>query len=153
MQSPSVYLAGPILGCDKDEANTWRHEVAAKLAAHNIVGISPLRRQLEPSHKGKYGLGTRKTTGSKNIFDVKNCDMTLAYLPKMPEGRHQSYGTLLEIGWAYALGKSVILVTDDPEVRDHMVIDFCANWVTDTLEKGTEIAINILSGYAGGKNV
>ena len=38
-----VYLAGPIMYCDRAEANDWRYEVANNLMEGGLVGISPLR--------------------------------------------------------------------------------------------------------------
>ncbi len=52
---PTVYLAGPIAGCDKGEANDWRWHVAGKLRASGIVGISPLR--CEPLVGERYMVG------------------------------------------------------------------------------------------------
>src|ERR1700724_2613431 len=120
-----VYLAGPIVGRTKGEANSWRHKVAAELAAHGIVGISPLR--CEPIHGERYGtgypdpcFGTAKAIGAKNRFDVKAADIILAY---MPAEHALSLGTLGEIFWADAYGKQVILVSDNPTVLNHPVID------------------------------
>jgi nucleoside 2-deoxyribosyltransferase len=84
---------------------------------------------------------------------VKNCDMVLAYLPLPPAGRDQSWGTLMEIAWARALDKQVILVTDDPRVVAHPVVNACAGWVLPHLDDGVEVAVGILGGYVGGKNV
>ena len=158
MSKPTVYLAGPILGLTGDEANDWRYKIAARLAEANIIGVSPLR--CEPLIGKHYApqyndpkFGTARAIGSKNMFDVRACDMSLIYLPKPAEGRHQSYGTLLELGWAFAWRRLTVLVTDDPEIRSHPVVNFCANWVLDDLEDAVTVIISILSGYNGGKNV
>jgi nucleoside 2-deoxyribosyltransferase len=159
MNHKFVYLAGPVLGCYKGEANDWRHQVAAELNFNGgIIGISPLR--CEPIIGEKYGLGgvdpkfgTARVIKAKNMFDTKNCDLVFAYMPKPPAGRHASFGTICEIAWGHALGKPVILVTDDPEVRDHPVINASCDWVLETLDEGLEVCIGILGGYCGGKNV
>jgi len=102
---PKVYLAGPIDGTTEDEAKQWRSDVSTMLEAHNIKGISPLR--CEPPIDGVYDakesiqqndkrFGTARAIGGKNFFDVQNCDMVLAYMPKI------SVGTVIEIGWARA---------------------------------------------------
>jgi nucleoside 2-deoxyribosyltransferase len=154
----TVYLAGPILGCTKTEANDWRINVADRLKEHGITGISPLR--CEPLIGERYGVqysdpkfGTARAIGSKNIFDVRNCDLTLAYLPKLPDGRHQSYGTIAELAWAFALGRPAILVTDDQEIAEHPVLNSCAGWLLSSLDDAVDVAIGILDGYCGGKNV
>lgn len=157
-----VYLAGPILNCTKGEANDWRTYVDDKLQPHNIVGISPLR--CEPLIGERYTaiyedprFGTSRAIGAKNKFDVKTCDMTLAYLPKKPfdavENWHQSWGTMGEIFWADAYDRLVVCVTDDPEVAKHPVINACCPWLLNNLDDAIDTAIGILGGYAGGKNI
>lgn len=160
MHAPrTVYLAGPILGCTGPEANHWRRDVAAILKTHNITGVSPLRCEplIGDKYEGTYDsdprFGTAKAIASKNLFDVKNCDITIAYLPKPPEGRTQSYGTLCEVVWAYAFGKPAIIVSDDPKIMSHPCIAVCAAWMVPTMEQAIDICIGILGGYNGGKNV
>lgn len=154
----TVYLAGPILDCTKDQANDWRQYVADKLSPHGIIGISPLR--CEPLIGERYSMqyqdpkfGTARAIGSKNVFDVKNCDMTLAYFPTPPADRHQSYGTICELSWAYLLGRPAVLVTDDLGISEHPVINACAGWLLPNLDDAVEVLIGVLAGYVGGKNV
>lgn len=167
----TVYLAGPILGCTVGEANDWRKHVAEKLKDFGIRGVSPLR--CEPIVGEKYSadypnqkFGVPRAIAAKNRFDVENCDMTLAVLPKPPEGRTQSFGTIIEIGWADEKGKQVILVTDDPAVIRHPVIDAAVDWkfwpglddehktMEDCFNSAIEVLDGVLGGYiAGRKNV
>lgn len=157
----NVYLAGPILGCTKGDANNWRYAVASALKPHGIVGISPLR--CEPLIGERYAptysdpkFGTEKAIGSKNLFDVQVCDMILAYLPKPDEPEPtwtQSYGTLAEIAWGKALQKPVIVVTNDQKVATHPVIGFCANWMLSDMGAALDVVVGILGGYNGGKHV
>lgn len=157
-----VYLAGPINGCDLGEANDWRREVDKLLSARSdgqIIGISPLR--CEPLIGARYGFGypedprfgTSKAIVSKNLFDVQNCDITLAYFPTPPEGRPQSGGTMAEVSWAFALGKRAIIVSEDPYIINHPVYQATAGWLVPTLDEGVDVCVGILGGYTGGKNV
>jgi hypothetical protein len=84
-----IYLAGPIFGATGAEANDWRKDMTARLASHNIVGISPLR--CEPIVGERYDtqyadpcFGTAKAIVSKNFLDLVKCDFTLVYMPKPP---------------------------------------------------------------------
>ena len=158
MSKKHVYLAGPILGCTGSEANDWRQLVDRNFNELGIIGISPLR--CEPLIGERYTaehpdprFGTARAIAAKNRFDVRNCDITLAFLPKPEEGRTQSYGTLVEIAWADAYGKQVILVSDDPKILAHPVIDACVDWKLGTLEEAIDVCIGVLDGYVGGKNV
>jgi len=153
-----VYLAGPICGCTHSEANDWRVWVVAKLKEHGIVGISPLR--CEPlvgeRYSSVYGdprFGTARAIGSKNVFDVMNCDMVLAYLPKQADGRPQSYGTICELAWGFAFRRPTILVSDDKYVMEHPVLNTCAGWLISDLQQAVDVCVGILGGYNGGKNV
>lgn len=153
-----VYLAGPIMGCSIGEANDWRKYVDQAFREYRIVGISPLR--CEPSIDGEYKIayedpkfGTARAIGSKNMFDTANCDLVLAYLPSPPPGKWPSLGTVGEIAWAHALRKPVIVVTNDPVLKQHPIINYCANWMLDTLDEAIEVCIGLLDGYEGGKNV
>jgi nucleoside 2-deoxyribosyltransferase len=152
---PTVYLAGPIAGCNQAEANDWRVEVRGKLANFGVVGISPLR--CEPIVGERYMLnyadpkfGTARAISSKNLFDVRHCDMILAYLPRDINERRPSYGTICELAWAHVLGKPTVLVTDDPVLREHPVINVNAGWVLDTLDEAVEVLVGVLTVYGLG---
>jgi len=156
--SRTVYLAGPILGCTEGEANDWRKGVSDVLKPHDIIGISPLR--CEPIRGERYGtgnddprFGTALAIASKNLFDVLNTDMTIAYLPRPAPGREQSWGTIVEIAWAKAFNKPAIIVSDHEKVLTHPVVLSCAAWIVPTLLDAEDICIGILAGYVGGKNV
>jgi nucleoside 2-deoxyribosyltransferase len=153
MKRPTVYLAGPIEGCTKGEANDWRIDAINHLACYGIAGISPLR--CEPIIGERYNIehvdpkfGTARAIGSKNVFDARTCDMTLVYLPKVLNARRPSYGSIIELAWAHVLGKPTVLVTDDPTVREHPVVNACAGWLLDDLDDGLEVAVGILAAYA-----
>ena len=159
----TVYLAGPILGCTLGEANDWRRGMDGWLKDFGIRGVSPLR--CEPIvgeiYSAEYPdqrFGVPRAIAAKNRFDVENCDMTLAFLPKPPEGRTQSFGTIIEIGWADRAGKQIILVTDDPKIIAHPVIDAAVDWKFfpgmdnkhPDLESCFKSAVDVLDGVLGG---
>jgi nucleoside 2-deoxyribosyltransferase len=154
-----VYLAGPILGCNRAEANDWRHYVAEQLRPHGIVGISPLR--CEPligsvytsTYDGDKKFGSAKAIGGKNFFDMRACCAAIASLPLARPGGVPSVGTLAEIGALRAMDKAVCLVTDDPFMQAHPVLNYCADWVLDSYEEAVDLMIGLLTGYNGGKNV
>ena len=146
----TVYLAGPIAGCTEGEAKDWRAKVNAKLADHNIMGISPLR--CEPATDGRYDIstvqggdkrfGTAQAIGSKNEFDARTCDMILVYLPS------KSVGTIIELGWGKALNKPVIVVTTDPYLSQHPVIQHCSSWSLCNLDDAVDVIIGVLGDFA-----
>jgi len=156
-----VYLAGPVLGQTKGQANIWRQQVDAALrdcTDGQIVGISPLR--CEPAIGSVYAanyadpkFGSARAISSKNLYDTKNCDITLVYLPPPVKGQPVSLGAIIELAWAYALGKPTVLVTEDPRMLSHPLVSTCSSWVVPNLEDAIVLIIGILDGYEGGKNV
>src|SRR5690606_25056357 len=149
----SVYLAGPITDRTRDEANDWRLYVTNALAPYNIQGISPLR--CEPLTGDRYTtsspdprFGVPRAIASKNFLDVQMCDITLCYLPKELNDQRLSIGTIIELAWAHALRKPTVLVTDDPLLTEHPVVQANAGWIVPTLEEGIDVVIGILGDYA-----
>jgi nucleoside 2-deoxyribosyltransferase len=148
-----VYLAGAIAGLTEGEAKDWRTYFSDLLSPYGIIGISPLR--CEPTVNGRYDLnyddplfGQSRTIFAKNMFDVKNTDMTLAYLPLPAAGKRSSYGTMWEVGAARALGKPVIIVSNDPIIKAHPLFGGTCDWSLDTLEQAAKVCVGILGHYA-----
>lgn len=149
MSKPHVYLAGPIAGCTESEANDWRDMIFDQLQDVGIIGVSPLR--CEPIHGPLYGtgypderFGTARAIASKNLLDVTRCDLTVCYFPS---NKVLSKGTLIELAWAHALGKPTILVTEDPSLIEHPVVQANASWVVPTLEDAVDIIVGVLEVY------
>lgn len=148
----TVYLAGSITGMKYGEANDWRNEAIERLAKSGIIGVSPLR--CEPLRGDTYTptsadpkFGTARAIASKNMMDVKTCDLTLCYMPVALNENWPSVGTILELGWAHALGKPTILVTDHPRLVDHPVVQVNAGWILGTLEEAYEVIEGIYGVY------
>lgn len=149
----TVYLAGPIGGCDYKEANDWRSRVSAALESYGIRGISPLR--CEPLMGERYEVasgdprfGTPRAIASKNLLDVRSCDMTLCYLPRELNDRQPSYGTVGELFWAHGANKPTILVTDCPYLQRHPVVQAASSWSLTTLDEALEVIVGVLGDYA-----
>jgi len=149
---PSIYLAGPITAKTIKEANDWRDDVIAKLAVRGIIGVSPLR--CEPPRGERYTLsdadpkfGTARAIASKNVSDVRDCKLTLAYLPTVLNDPWPSLGTICELSWAHMLGKPTILVSDDRRITEHPVINANAGWIVGTLDEAVEIIVGIYGVY------
>lgn len=147
----SVYLAGPIAGLTDGQARGWRDHVSERLAQHGIRGISPLR--CEPPTKDKFDDATKLNKAfcseilAKNTFDVRNTDLTLAYLP-IPKNNRHSYGTMWEVGATRILGKPVVIVTDDPILQTHPLFGGTIDWVFTDLDEATTKCISLLEDYA-----
>lgn len=93
-----IYLCGPINGCSDSECNSWRDE--ARL--HFSDTLDPMRRD----YRGREGDCVNEIV-ELDKKDVDDCDIVLANCPK------PSYGTSMEIMYAYMTGKSVVSVVPD----------------------------------------
>jgi hypothetical protein len=183
MSDVFVYLAGPVTGHTSADVYDWRKYVHTRLVGHNIIAVSPVRCEpIREGHYNTETqdprFGTPRAISAKNKFDVMRSTMIIAYLPKQAAlevtaanseevglatsqaevgpglySRPQSYGTIGEMFWGDAFGKQVILVSDDPYVLTHPVIDAVAPWKLPTLDDACDTVIGILSAYVGGKNV
>lgn len=146
-----IYLAGPIKDCDKGQANDWRTRIQSALP-NGVVGISPLRCEplIGKTYKATYTdvrFGTASAITAKNRFDTLNCDMVLAYLPKELTNIRPSVGTTLELGWAMAIEKPIILVTDDPAYSEHPLIQRKVDWIVDDFDTALEIIQGLFTDY------
>lgn len=154
MKKSTVYLAGPVSGLTELKANDWRWKMIERLEPFDIIGVSPLRCEMLSPGNEKYGtessepcFGTYRAISSKNYFDIRNCDMVLAYFPE-PETTTlgASLGTIVEISRKCAMhGKESVIVVS-PKFR-HPLVDACAGWWLSTLDEAFDVLVGVLSIY------
>lgn len=154
MLKPRVYLAGPIAGTSWDEATGWRDWVAAELEKRGLAAVSPMRMKewykehdaaltdyswLAEKNNREYLLsGEPHAIGMRDFNDVATSQGVLAYLPKEINDRRPSWGTSIELGWATAQRKLVVLVTDDPSLESHPLVRTHVGFIVDDLGLGVD---------------
>lgn len=67
--------------------------------------------------------------GRKKVFDIsrerlRRTDLVFAYINSL-----DCFGTLVEIGWAYQLGKPIAICFDLPELKDMWFVKECATYL------------------------
>lgn len=152
--SKSIYLAGPISGKSYGEATEWRKQAALYLM-DDIVPLSPMRGKEylagNPDIKGDYDAGrepgifsTPAAIVARDRFDTMvRCDAVLFYLLGADK---VSIGTMIEIGWADASRKPIILVIEkEGNIHDHAMVRQVAGFRTDDLREGCMVANGLLS--------
>lgn len=97
-----VYLAGPINGCTDEEAHGWRDGFMASLP--DLKFLDPMVRD----YRGREDESVNEIVES-DIEDINECDVFLAYCWQI------SWGTGMEVFYAYRTGKRVILVVPEGE--------------------------------------
>lgn len=152
---PKVYLAGAISGLTYDEGQDWRHEAVELLAAHGIVGFSPLRAKdylknhgvLEQSYYIKNQpcatLSTDRGIITRDRWDVSSAD---AVLFNLLGAKRVSIGTCIEMGWADAWRKPTVFVLEpEGNVHEHPMVREVTGFRVSSLEEGIQVLVRILN--------
>lgn len=129
-----VYLSGGM------NNSNWQQDVIRELEAtgKGYVFYNPREHKLSQSRE--YTIW--------DLFYVKNCDIVFAYMQKdNPSG----FGLTLEIGYATALGKPIILVdeksnTDDKFKRYFEIVRESSSIVFNNLPEAISFLKNIRNG-------
>lgn len=149
---PLVYLAGPIQHTDWEGATDWRDRVTAELTDYGVFTLDPMRGKdfLEKHVKGTFGESWNGKTESYNLddpwatahgithrdrWDVSRCGILLANFTGADK---VSVGTVLELGWANAWGKYIIVVMDDTNPHWHGMIKEIADIIVPDLDNAID---------------
>jgi nucleoside 2-deoxyribosyltransferase len=153
---PSVYLAGPITGLTYDGGSEWREDAVDEFEECGIDAYSPLRCKQylrafgELSAKDQTGAynydGAHPLSSDKGIMardrnDVLRRDMVLA---NFLGAERISIGTCIEVGWADAFRKPVVLVMEDDNIHRHAMMEEAAGFRVHTMVEAIEIVKAVL---------
>lgn len=106
----SVYLAGAITGTDPDYHLGWRNYVTKILSKKYIV--------LNPLHQAQYDGNNGEAIIKNDLRMIAECDVLLV------NGNRPSWGTAMEMFFAYQLHKLIFVVIDtskDMEISPWLV--------------------------------
>jgi nucleoside 2-deoxyribosyltransferase len=170
----TIYLAGPISGHFKSGAMSWRDQAAAFVFEHFNAntheheykfvvkdplrgkGLDKFRGKIKDAYDGESPLRTPQGIFYRDFNDVFTCDLVFANFSdtatrRVPRPGHEamdiqlaSIGTVMELGWAYAFRKPVILVLPKNNVHDHTFVKRTAVVRVETLEEGLWLIPEIL---------
>lgn len=155
MRNPLVYLAGPIAGISGTDATEWRDLAADLLTAHGIECLDPMRAKEalakvtriqqnfhEYAHRGPFF--TAKGIMARDFADVKRCD---ALLVNLLGAEKPSFGTVMELAWAYAMQKPVVVAIEDAgNLHDlHPMLHEAMPFRVETLDEAVECVAVILN--------
>ena len=151
----AVYLSGPITGLTYKQARFgWRKEVGDRLAEASIPVLSPMR------HEGHLAeLEAKKITNASidpiNHFfsqpkmivakDFLDIDMSEVMLVNFIGAKKVSQGTVAEMGYAYAKGKTIITVLDKDNVHNSVFVREMSDAVLDNMDDALHIVQSLLS--------
>ncbi|MFH0814945.1 MAG: nucleoside 2-deoxyribosyltransferase [Candidatus Falkowbacteria bacterium] len=148
MKDTLLYLAGPIDGCSFGECTDWRKCVARRLPQH-IHALSPMRGKdflaAQTMIHGEHAdnpLCRQPGIVCRDRFDVMRAD---AVLFNFLGAKKVSIGTCIEVGWADAYRKPIIVAIEKDNVHQHMIVRGVAGFVVDNLDEAITLAIAVLS--------
>lgn len=143
-----LYCAGPITGVSYGESTDWREYVAQKLPAF-IKAVSPLRGKeylagevnLKDTYE-EYPLSCQKGITCRDRMDVMRCDMLLV---NFLGAKRVSIGSVMEIAWADAWRKPIVLVIEKENVHWHAMIREVSGFMVLNLDEAVKVATAVLS--------
>ena len=147
----NIYLAGPISGLTKEEAFGWRDRVEEHLRWYiPSVRVYIPERVDFINGTGDGGAGylqeidkERGETAARLDFAAIADSQIVVF--NLLQARKVSIGTMIELGWAYTLGKYIIVVMQSGAIHDHSFVRWCANRIVETVD-GVIEEILTLSG-------
>lgn len=149
MSNPKVYLAGPIAGLTFDEGQDWRNVVWNALKADNIDVYSPLRNKGYLRREGvitqaqyQSPLSCDRGIMTRDHWDCQTADLIFANLLG---AKSVSQGTVMEIAWAHAYRKPLIIIMEaEGNLHDHPMVRAAIDYRVTTLAEGIAITKAIL---------
>lgn len=143
-----LYCAGPITGLSYGESTDWREYVASKLPPH-IRAVSPMRGKKylanEKNIKDYYEehpLSCQKGVTCRDRADVMRCDMILV---NFLGAKKVSIGSVMEIAWADAWRKPIIVVMEKDNVHSHAMLREVSGFIVSDLDEAIAIITAVLS--------
>jgi nucleoside 2-deoxyribosyltransferase len=144
MLERTVYLSGPITGCQPKEAAAWRLHVRQHLAAGLSV-IDPMRDAVDFSVVSDQQLSDSlrlqnllhgKEILERNRSDIARCDVLLA---NFLGSKTISIGSVGELFWADAFRKPVLVVRElHHNLHDHGLINAIASCTVESLDSAMD---------------
>lgn len=145
-----VYLSGPITGLTYKEARFgWRQQFADQLAP-GITVLSPMRHEGHLAEiKGKLAkeypehlFSHPKMIVSKDLLDIDMSDIVVA---NFLGAKKPSIGTVSEMGYAYAKGKTIITIMEKGSIHDHPFVTELSSAVVNNMDDALAIVNSLLS--------
>lgn len=148
--SNKVYLSGPISGLSYKEARFgWREQFAFLLNA-SITVLSPMRHEghlaeikgpLEKAYPDNL-FSHPKMIVAKDFLDV---DQSAIVVANFLGAQRVSIGTAVELGYAYAKGKTIVVIMDKNNIHVHPFITEIAATVVGSVTEAAHVVNSLLS--------
>ena len=148
-----VYLSGPITGLTYKEARFGWRKAFEKMLEPGIGVLSPMRHEghlaemknvpIEPDNLPTHLFSHPKMIVSKDFLDIEECTIMVA---NFLEAQKVSQGTLIEMGYAHALGRTIITVAPPQDkIHNSPFIEVISNVIVPTVKDAAIIVNSLLS--------
>lgn len=146
-----VYLSGPITGLHYGPARYgWRKDFA-ELLEPGITVLSPMRHE---GHLAEMQVPIEEKSLPKGLFshpkmivekDFLDIDESTVMVVNLLGAEKISQGTLVEIGYAAARGKTIVTIREDGNVHNSPFVTECSAVICTTLPEAAAIVNSLLS--------
>ncbi len=138
MNHPRLYLCGSVTGRSAKEMREERLSAAAVLRAHGMVPVDPLAGEYEELKRRRNIQDDQSGLSFANIclkdkYAIESSDMMLWLTADVA-----SYGSCIEVGLAWALGKPIICVDAGGKGRRNAFVAHISTFIGETLEEAVE---------------
>lgn len=145
-----VYLSGQISGLTYDAARFgWRATFGDWMEDGNTV-LSPMRHEghlaelkgtLEHSYPENL-FSHPKMIVAKDFLDIQRSDIIVA---NFLSPTRVSIGTLVELGYAKALGKTIVVIMEKGNIHDHPFVREVADTIVESVSDAATVVNSLLS--------
>lgn len=143
-----IYLCGPITGLTIKEASEYRDKIKEMFAETGILTLDPMRGKYhiesdEPICAVGYVSGSHddKAIVKRDKHDVMNCALMLA---DFTNSKQISIGSMVEFGWADAMGIPIVTVLPKGNLHDHCFVRQLSTYVVEDIEEAVQLALTII---------
>ena len=138
MNNPRLYLCGSVTGRSAKEMREERLSAAAVLRAHGMVPVDPLSGEYEELKRRRNIQDDQSGLSFANIclkdkYAIESSDMLLWLTADVA-----SYGSCIEVGLAWALGKPIICVDATGKGERNAFVSHISTFIGKTLEECVE---------------
>jgi len=139
-----IYLAGPMTGLSRREANDWRLLVSDRLRFCTI--LSPMRakeflNEEDSGELNQHPLTAPKGIVSRDFFDVGQADILIVNLLG---AKRVSIGTMFEMAWAFQNKTPMVLIIESENIHRHPFPLEVANFTVATVEDAIDLVLRIV---------
>jgi len=146
------YLAGPIENVTVEEASNWRNDLKqyfkGLIVLHDpmyaeLVAVRNAKASGKECDKSVEFLLKSDSIFGRDLMMINNSNFLLVNMIGMP---HTAIGTIFEIGYAHAKGKTIIVISDEEKVKEHPFIK-CACVVFSNMRDARKYLVAIAQDF------